>query len=152
MINTRMIEFRDIRDPRQQEFYGHLTPIECGQEIPFDVKRIYYIYGVDHAARRGYHSHRDLEQVLICLGGSVKIQVKTPYEEEIVTLDSPTKGLYIGPMIWREMFAFSEHAALLVLASRHYDESDYLRDYSAYEAEARRYFREAGEHPAVPHI
>ena len=102
--------------------------------------RIYYIYGVDQAARRGYHSHRDLEQVLICLSGSVKILVKTPEKEEIVLLDSPSKGLYIGPMIWREMFEFSEHATLLVLASRHYDESDYLRDYQQYEAEAKEYF------------
>lgn len=144
MINTRIIRLRDIQDPRQKDFYGHLTPIECGQEIPFDVKRIYYIYGVDHEARRGYHSHRDLEQVLICLSGSVKILVKTPYEEEVVELDSPDKGLYIGPMVWREMFSFSEHATLLVLASHHYDESDYLRDYQQYEAEATTYFGKNG--------
>ena len=140
MINTKILTFRDIRDPERSDFFGHLTPIECGQEIPFDVHRIYYIYGVDQAARRGYHSHRDLEQVLICLSGSVKILVKTPEKEEIVLLDSPSKGLYIGPMIWREMFEFSEHATLLVLASRHYDESDYLRDDQQYEAEAKEYF------------
>ena len=140
MINTKILTFRDIRDPQRSDFFGHLTPIECGQEVPFDVHRIYYIYGVNQAARRGYHSHRDLEQVLICLSGSVKILVKTPEEEEVVLLDSPSKGLYIGPMIWREMFEFSEHATLLVLASRHYDESDYLRDYQQYEAEAKEYF------------
>lgn len=140
MINTSLILFRDICDSERKKYFGHLTPIECGQEIPFDVHRIYYIYGVDPEARRGYHSHQDLEQVLICLGGSVKILVKTPYEEQVIQLDSPTKGLYIGPMIWREMFEFSEHATLLVLASKHYSESDYIRDYAQYEQEAKGYF------------
>ncbi len=141
MINTKLISFRDICDPSRKQYFGHLTPIECGQEIPFEVHRIYYIYGVDQEARRGYHSHQDLEQVLICLGGSVKILIKTPDEEQVVQLDDPTKGLYIGPMIWREMFDFSQHATLLVLASKHYNEKDYIRDYARYEQEAKQYFQ-----------
>ena len=91
-------------------------------------------------ARRGYHSHRDLEQVLIALGGSIKILVKTPFEEEVITLDSPAKGLYIGPMIWREIFDFSPNSTLMVLASKYYNEGDYLREYEPYEREAREYF------------
>ena len=67
--------------------------------------------------------------MLICLHGSVRIKVKTPHEEQIVLLDDPTKGLYIGHMIWREMFDFSNDAVLMVLASEHYDEADYIRDY-----------------------
>ena len=140
MKNVRLMDFRYIQDPDDAEFYGGLVPIEGARDIPFEIKRIYTISGMQPGARRGYHSHRDLEQVLIALGGSIKILVKTPFEEEVITLDSPAKGLYIGPMIWREMFEFSEHATLLVLASRHYDESDYLRDYQQYEAEAKEYF------------
>lgn len=141
MINVNVIKFRNIADPQKSSALGHLVPLECEKDIPFGVNRIYYIYGVNREQTRGFHSHRDLEQVLVCLGGSVKIRVKTPYEEEIVELDNPDKGLYIGPMIWREMFEFSEHATLLVFASRHYDESDYIRDYTAYVVEAESYFK-----------
>lgn len=135
MKNIDILEFKDFND-----YYGHLTPLEARKDIPFDFKRIYYITGVDNGVRRGYHSHRNLHQVLICVSGSVKILVKTPSEEKVVMLDDPIKGLYIGPMIWREMFDFSEHAALLVIASEYYDVSDYIRDYSQYEKEAEQYF------------
>ena len=142
MKNVKMIDFRYIQDPDDAKFFGGLVPIEGTRDVPFEIKRVYTISGMEPGARRGYHSHRDLEQVLIALGGSVKILVKTPFEEEVVTLDKPWKGLYLGPMIWREMFDFDEHASLLVLASRYYDESDYLREYGPYEEEARKYFKE----------
>ena len=90
--------------------------------------------------RRGYHSHYNLDQMLICVSGSVKILTKTPFEEEITVLDSPDKGLYIRSMIWREMYDFSEDAVLLVLASALYTVSDYIRDYSKYEILAKDYF------------
>lgn len=141
MINVKTFQFRDITNSTSGEKLGHLVPLECEKDIPFAVNRIYYIYGVDHELTRGFHSHRDLEQILICLGGSVNIRVKTPYEEEeVIQLDKPNMGLYIGPMIWREMFEFSEHATLLVLASRHYDEGDYIRDYEVYKKEASAFF------------
>lgn len=140
MKNVHLINFRDIKDPERAQFFGHLTPLECGKEIPFDIKRVYYISGVDPQARRGFHSHKELEQVLIALSGPVKILVKTPFEEETVLLDKPWQGLYIGPMVWREMFDFSEHTTLLVLASRHYDENDYIRQYADYEKLALPYF------------
>ncbi|MEA4998105.1 MAG: FdtA/QdtA family cupin domain-containing protein [Candidatus Limiplasma sp.] len=145
VTNTRLLQFRDIRDPRNPDFYGHLTPVSAGKEIPFDIRRVYYIYGVDAAAERGFHSHRALEQVLICLSGSVRIRVKTPFQEEVVLLDQGHIGLYIGPYVWREMFDFSEHAALLVLASQDYDEHDYYRTYQEYEADARAYFTQKTE-------
>ena len=112
MINTKILAFPEHRAER----YGALVAVECGKEIPFEVRRAYYIYDVDPAERRGFHSHMDLEQVLICVHGSVRILVKTPDKEEVVLLDSPDKGLYIGPMIWREMFDWQDEAVLLVLA------------------------------------
>ena len=135
-MNINNIEFNKHSDK-----YGSLIALEEEREIPFIVKRVYYIYDVERNMRRGFHSHNKLEQVLICVSGSVKILVKTPYEEKIVLLDNPQKGLYIGPMIWREMFDFSQDAVLLVLASEHYDVDDYVRDYNEYVNIATKYYR-----------
>ncbi|MBR2833502.1 MAG: FdtA/QdtA family cupin domain-containing protein [Bacilli bacterium] len=118
--------------------YGKLIALEENEEIPFNIKRVYYIYDVESKVRRGFHSHKNLEQVLICVHGSVKILLKTPDEEQIITLDNPNKGLYIGADIWREMYDFENGAVLLVLASDLYDENDYIRDYTKYE----KYYRE----------
>lgn len=136
MKNCRLINLKEISDKR-----GFLIPLEYPAQLPFDLKRIYYIYGVPKGEKRGFHSHNDLEQILIAISGTVKILIKTPYEEEVVLLDNPNKGLYIGPMIWREMFDFSEDAVLLTLASSKYDESDYIRDYKDYEEKAIKYFK-----------
>lgn len=135
MKNINILNFKEIKNE-----YGSLVPLETNSDIPFKVKRVYYIFGVGENIRRGFHSHKDLEQALICLNGEVKILVKTPEEEKIVLLNDPKKALYIGPMIWREMFDFSPGSVLLVLASRHYDESDYIRDYALYESMAENYF------------
>lgn len=124
MYNTGIIRFRLFND-----LYGKLNPIEGGVDIPFDIKRVYYIYDVQSDVVRGFHSHRKLHQVLIALGGSIKIRLKTPNEEVVYKLDNPSEGLYIGPNIWREMFDFSVGSTLLVLASQPYDESDYIRNY-----------------------
>lgn len=139
MINTRVLSFE-----AHESEWGSLIALEGTREIPFDISRIYYIYGVERECRRGFHSHTDLEQVLVCVHGSVKILIKTPTSEEVVTLNSPDKGLYIGPMIWREMFDWENEAVLLVMASKHYDEKDYIRDYKQYEEMAKVYF-EKGE-------
>jgi len=122
--------------------YGKLIALEQHDEIPFSIKRVYYIFDVDGEIRRGFHSHIDLQQMLICVHGSVKILTKTPYEEETVELNDPSQGLYIGPMVWREMYDFTPGAVLLVLASMHYDESDYIRDYQNYVLLAKDYFRQ----------
>lgn len=134
-MNIELIEF-----PRHTDEYGSLVPIEESDTVPFDIKRVYYIYGVENGMRRGFHSHVNLEQVLICVSGNVKILVKTPWEEKEILLNDPQTGLYIGPMIWREMFDFSEDAVLLVLASDHYKVEDYIRGYDKYEKMARQYF------------
>ena len=135
MVNTRLVKLKEYRGE-----LGALTPIEAQEDIPFAIKRVYYITGVPKGVTRGFHSHRELEQILICLNGSVKIRIKTPFEEEIVLLDAPSTGLVIGHMIWREMFDFSDGAVLLVLASQHFTEDDYIRDYAHYEREAITYF------------
>lgn len=137
MKNVKLLQYKDYTDK-----YGHLTPLEGNGDIPFKIKRVYYISKVKSDVRRGFHSHIDLEQVLICVNGSVKILTKTPYEEQIIELNDQTKGLYIGPMIWREMYDFSDQAVLLVLASKHYNEQDYIREYDEYERIAIDYFRE----------
>ena len=133
--NTAILSLKCNRDN-----YGSLVPVEANGDIPFEIRRIYYIYDVQAGMRRGYHSHRDLEQALICVHGSVTILVKTPFEEENVLLDDPTQALYIGPMVWREMYDFSPDAVLLVLASKHYNVDDYIRDYAQYERDSVQYF------------
>ena len=135
MYNTAMLKFKLNKDK-----YGSLIPIEAFVDIPFGIERVYYIFGVENGVRRGFHSHKQLHQAVICVRGSVKILLKTHKQEEIVTLDNPGEGLYIGPMIWREMYDFSNDAVLLVLASAHYDEDDYIRNFDKYVEEAKKYF------------
>lgn len=113
--------------------YGKLISLEAKKNIPFEIKRVYYIYDVESGVRRGFHSHKKLEQILVCVHGSVKILVKTPEEEKIIKLNNPRKGLYIGTDLWREMYDFENGAVLMVLASDYYDESDYIRNYDEYE-------------------
>ncbi|MZK49878.1 sugar 3,4-ketoisomerase [Clostridium beijerinckii] len=136
MLNIGLIKFREIDDK-----YGSLVPIEGKVDIPFKIKRIYYIYNVENDICRGYHAHRKLHQILICIKGAVKIKVQSSNEEEIIQLKDPTIGLYIGPFIWREMFDFTKDAILLVLASEYYDENDYIRNYDFYLAEAQKLFK-----------
>lgn len=111
---------------------GNLVTVEAFKDIPFDIKRVYYMYGVPENARRGYHAHKKLEQVLICMAGSCKILLDDGKEKQTIILDSPNEGLYISKKIWREMYDFSENAVLMVLASDYYDENDYVRDYNTF--------------------
>lgn len=133
MYNTGLIKFKNIEDK-----YGSLTPIEGKIDIPFEIKRVYYITKVGPEVTRGFHSHRKLHQILICLNGTVKIRLKNPDNEKVVELKDPTVGLYIGPYVWREMFDFSEGCVLLALASEYYDEDDYIRNYDFYLEEAKK--------------
>lgn len=111
---------------------GQLTVLEEGKEIPFSVKRIYYIYGTKAGVTRGYHAHKSLEQILICVHGSCKVRLDDGSEKEVVMLDKPNEGIYISNSMWREMFDFSPDAVLLVLASEPYNESDYIRNYGEF--------------------
>ena len=118
--------------PPHGDARGQLVAIEAEKDIPFEVKRVYYIYDTLADVRRGFHAHQDLEQILICVHGSCCIHLDNGFETEEVLLDNPNVGLYISNDMWREMYDFSEGAVLLVLASRHYDESDYIRNYDAF--------------------
>ena len=108
---------------------GQLIAIEQQKDLPFDIKRVYYIYDTKAGVRRGFHAHRNLEQILVCVHGSCKILLDNGKEQETVVLDDPSDGLYIANNMWREMFDFSPDAVLLVLASEYYDEADYIRNY-----------------------
>ncbi|AFA48872.1 sugar 3,4-ketoisomerase [Acetobacterium woodii] len=133
MYNVALVKFKKFTDK-----YGHLTPVEGKIDIPFEIKRIYYISNVQEGVARGFHSHRKLHQVLICLNGAVKIKVKNPHEEEVIQLSESSVGLYIGPYVWREIFDFTEGSVLLALASEYYDEDDYIRNYDFYLEEAQK--------------
>ena len=111
---------------------GQLVAIEASQDIPFEINRVYYIYDTLPGVRRGFHAHLNLQQILICVKGSCKIHLDNGFETEEILLDKPDEGLYISNDMWREMYDFSEDAVLLVLASNHYDESDYIRDYDKF--------------------
>lgn len=108
---------------------GQLIAIEEQKDLPFDIKRVYYIYDTLADVRRGFHAHKKLEQILICVSGSCKIHLDNGFDTAEVTLDKPYEGLYISNDMWREMYDFSEGAVLLVLASEYYDELDYIRNY-----------------------
>ena len=116
----------------EKELYGELSAVEVGRFLPFEVKRVYYIYGVKQGCKRGFHAHKTLRQMLICPYGSIRITMDDGCSKESVLLDSPSKGLLMGPGIWRDMKWIKDDSVLMVLASEHYDEADYIRDYDAF--------------------
>lgn len=124
----RLIDLPKISDPR-----GNLTFIENGRHIPFDIKRTYYLYDVPGGAERGGHAHKDLHQLIIAMSGSFDILLDDGNSKKRFHLARSYYGLYVCPMIWREMDNFSSGAVCLVLASNFYDESDYFRDYADYQ-------------------
>ena len=111
---------------------GQLVALEEFKDIPFEIKRVYYMYDTGEGVRRGYHAHKSLEQILICIHGSCKILLDNGNEKKIVSLEKPYEGLYINNDIWREMYDFSEDAVLIVLASDYYKEEDYIRNYDEF--------------------
>jgi len=111
---------------------GSLVFLESCRDIPFTVKRVYYIYGVGGNLRRGLHAHKTLQQALICIHGSCKVVLDDGTERVEVVLDDPTEGLHVGNYVWREMYDFSPDAVLLVLASEYYEKEDYIHDYDEF--------------------
>lgn len=133
MKNVRIIDFNDITDPVNHERpRGHLTPIESEKDVPFEIKRVYYLNRVPENTSRGFHAHKNLKQVLICVHGSVSVKVDDGVGTDIFVLSNPAKGLLIEGLVWREMFDFSPGSVLLVLASEYYDEKDYIREYEEF--------------------
>ena len=111
---------------------GQLIALEEFNDIPFRIKRVYYMYDTKDGVVRGHHAHKSLEQILVCIHGSCKVRMDNGYEKKVVPLEKPYEGLYIANDIWREMFDFSKDAVLLVFASEVYDEEDYIRDYDEF--------------------
>lgn len=111
---------------------GQLVALEEFKDIPFEIKRVYYMYDTLEGVRRGYHAHKNLEQILICIHGSCKVLLDNGREKKKVFLEKPYEGLYIPNNMWREMYDFSPDAVLMVLASEYYNEEDYIRDYDQF--------------------
>ena len=122
-----VLSFADLGDER-----GKLIVIEGAQTIPFEIKRVFYIYDSDSAVIRGRHANRKSEFVLINVKGKSKVRITDGTEEFIVELDKPMTGVYIPKMIWKDMYDFSPDSVLLVLASTHYDGNEYIRNYDDY--------------------
>ncbi len=108
---------------------GHLIALEEFNDIPFRIKRVYYLYDTKEGVHRGFHAHKSLKQILICIHGSCKVLLDNGKEKKIVPLEKPYEGLYIPHNMWREMYDFSPDAVLVVLASEVYNEEDYIRNY-----------------------
>ena len=123
----QLISFPKISDPR-----GNLTFIEGGNHIPFDIKRVYYLYDVPGGSERGGHAHKMLHQVIIAMSGSFDVVFDDGKDKKRVHLNRSYSGLYVCPMIWRELDNFSSGSVCMVLASEHYDEADYFRDYQQF--------------------
>lgn len=111
---------------------GMLIALEELKDIPFRIKRVYYMYNTIEGVVRGHHAHKSLEQILVCIHGSCKIRLDNGYEKKVIPLEKPYEGLYVGNNMWREMFDFSPDAVLMVLASELYNEEDYIRDYDEF--------------------
>lgn len=123
----QFIDFQKHGDER-----GQLIALEENKNIPFEVKRVYFMYDTKAGVVRGKHSHKKLQQVLFCVTGACSLKLDDGFESVIVRLEKPSCGLFIGPGIWREMFDFTTNAVLMVLASEYYDENDYIRDYKKF--------------------
>lgn len=125
---VRMLNFNERGDER-----GHLVAVEGNKEIPFDIKRVFYIYGSDSKVIRGQHANRNSEFVLINVAGSSKVKIKDGLGNEAVfCLNRPHTGIYLPQMVWKDMYDFSEDSVLLCLASEHYDSAEYIREYEEY--------------------
>lgn len=128
---------REIALPQIHDARGDLTFAEGGTHIPFDIRRVYYLYNVPVDSERGGHAHKELEQVVFALSGSFRMTVDDGVTKSEYWLRDPRKGLFISRLVWREIDAFSQGAVCMVLASHAYDEADYYRDYDSFLAAAR---------------
>jgi dTDP-4-dehydrorhamnose 3,5-epimerase-like enzyme len=123
----KIIDLPIIKDPR-----GNLTFIEAGRHIPFDIRRVYYLYDVPGGSERGGHAHKELHQLIIAMSGSFDIHLDDGHAKKTIHMNRSYYGLYVCPMIWREMDNFSSGAVCMVLASDYYDETDYYREYKQF--------------------
>lgn len=131
-MKTSVYECSVVHLPKIHNEAGNLTALDNQKNIPFDVKRVYYLYDVPGGAERGGHAHKKLQQFIIALSGSFDVLIDDGINKKVVHLDRPYIGLHIVSGIWRELINFSSGAICLVLASEKYTEEDYLRDFEAY--------------------
>lgn len=124
---VKIVELPKITDQR-----GNLTFVEGGQHIPFDIKRVYYLYDVPGGSERGGHAHKELQQLIIAMSGSFDVVLDDGTKKKRFHLNRSYYGLYVPTMLWRELDNFSSGAVCMVLASNHYDEKDYYREYNDY--------------------
>ena len=117
-----------VNIPQRGDTRGGLSVIELGGALPFLVRRVYWIHGTKPGVSRGFHAHKKLQQLCVCVAGSVRLSLFDGRREESVVLDSSSQGLLIGPGLWREMHDFSPDCVLMVFADAEYDEADYIRD------------------------
>jgi dTDP-4-dehydrorhamnose 3,5-epimerase-like enzyme len=132
MKQYKVINFKIMGDER-----GSLISLESNKNIPFEIKRVYYIFNTKINVRRGFHAHKNLKQIAICMNGSCKFLLDNGKNKEIILLDSPDKGLLIEGLIWREIFDFSENCVLMVLANDYYNDNDYIRSYNEFLKEVK---------------
>ena len=125
--DCKLIDLRKIQDVR-----GNLTPIEGGVDVPFDIKRVYYLYDVPGGESRGAHAHKELYQLIVAANGSFSVTLDDGKEKMLFNLNRSYYGLLVVPGIWRDLDDFSSGAVLLCLASEHYDAADYIRDYKEF--------------------
>jgi hypothetical protein len=131
-----IVDLPKIMDPR-----GNLTFIEGGNQVPFDIQRVYYLYDLPGGAKRGGHAHKGLHQLIIAMSGSFDIVLDDGKEKKRIHLNRSYKGLYVCPMIWRELDNFSSGSTCMVLASNKYEEDDYYRDYQDFMRARRQLLR-----------
>lgn len=127
LTDCRVIDLPKITDVR-----GNLTFIEGGRHVPFDIQRVYYLYDVPGGAERGGHAHKELHQLIVAMSGSFDVLLDDGYEKKRFHLNRSYYGLYVCPMVWREIDNFSSGSVCMVLASNLYDEADYYRDYQEF--------------------
>lgn len=133
IANCSIIDLPKIQDAR-----GNLTFIEAGKHIPFAIQRVYYLYDVPGGAERGGHAHKELHQLIIAVSGSFDIQLDDGHSKKTVHMNRSYYGLYVCPMIWREIGNFSSGAVCMVLASNYYDELDYYREYNQFISDVKK--------------
>ena len=127
MEQCKTVALKEFGDER-----GKMIVVEGGQAVPFEIKRLFYIYGASAEAVRGQHANKYSSFAMFCVAGSCKVRVTDGTEETVVTLDRPDTGLYIPRLLWKDMYDFSPDCVLLVLADTHYDGNEYFRDFEEY--------------------
>ena len=126
-MNARKLRFKVLG-----EKVAPLISLESNRNIPFEIKRVYYLFATERGKRRGYHAHKTLQQVLVCVRGRCKVLLNDGLERRTYLLNRPDIGLRVGPMVWRELYDFSDDCVVLAIVDQLYDEGDYIRGYDEF--------------------